>query len=171
VIHVYYGDGQGKTSAAAGLALRAVAAGRKVCLVQFLKDGRSGEARVLRGLPGVTALACTAPVKFTFEMTPAELDAVREEHENNLASALRMADAGACDLLVLDEALDARAAGVLGDALLREAVERGKFDLELVVTGHTLPVYVLDAANYVTRMDCVRHPFACGVPAREGVEF
>ena len=171
MIHAYYGAGQGKTSAAAGLALRAVAAGRKVCVAQFLKNGRSGEMRVLRGLPGVTVLACGELAKFTFEMTPEDLAATRALHDANLREALALVDAGACDMLVLDEVLDAHACGVLDGGLLDGALARGAGSLELVLTGHTLPEALLEAAHYVTRMDCVRHPYEQGVPAREGVEY
>ena len=107
MIHVYHGDGKGKTTAAMGLALRMLAAGRRVVVVQFLKDGESGEARLLAEHFGVPVFAGKASDKFTWSMTSEELAATRELHDGNLASALAELEGAQEGLLVLDEALDA----------------------------------------------------------------
>lgn len=196
MIHVYHGDGQGKTSAAMGLALRAAGAGWPVQVVQFLKDGSSHEVRALRELPGVRTVDAGDLARFTFEMDDGTRAAARALHDANLRAALDEARAGRTRLLVLDEALDAHRAGLLDEALLREALDLGGADgrlgerarkraerageeppvfetppLELVITGHKLPVFVYDAADYVTLMQAEEHPFRRGVAAREGVEW
>lgn len=94
MIHVYHGDGKGKTTAAMGLDLRMLAAGRRVVVVQFLKDGESGEARLLAEHFGVPVFAGKASDKFTWSMTSEELAATRELHDGNLASALEMSARG-----------------------------------------------------------------------------
>ena len=215
MIHIYHGDGKGKTTAAFGLALRALGAGWRVAVVQFLKDGASGEATPLRGL-GATVRACTPPVRFSFAMDDAERAASRREHDANLAQALGlvgaevgdgrprpgvpgaveapgaggMSEAPGC-LLVLDEALDAHAAGLLDEGLLCAALSWGAGEgggagegegglspcepavpaRELVLTGHSVPDFVRDAADYITCMRAERHPYDKGVAARRGVEY
>lgn len=176
MVHLYYGDGKGKTTAAFGLALRALGAGWRVCVVQFLKDGSSGEVGPLRSL-GAAVLADEPPVKFTFQMDAAEKATARAEHDANLTRALALLDGAPDDapgrLLVLDEALDALGADLLDEALVRKALTwaAASETHELVVTGHAVPGFVLDAADYVTRMQAERHPYGRGVAARRGVEY
>lgn len=183
MLHVYYGDGKGKTTAAMGLALRALAAGRRVCIVQFLKDGTSGEVRLLGQMPHVDVLCDGELAKFSFQMSDAERAASYEVHNENLGQAMRLLRDGACDLAIFDEALDAVNAGLLDEALLRDAVELGKRDdVEVVVTGHRRAAdgdtrgerffaWLASNADYVTHMRCEKHPYASGVAAREGIEY
>lgn len=177
MLHVYHGDGKGKTTAAFGLALRFWGHGLPVLVAQLLKDGTSGEARALAGLPGVTLLHDEPPVTFTFRMTDAQRAASRARHDENLAAALAFARGegrGAARLVVLDEALDALNAGLLDEAALRELAglaSGSPGDVELVLTGRRPPAWLLGLADYVTEMRACRHPFERGVGAREGVEY
>ncbi len=180
MLHLYHGNGKGKTTAAMGLALRMLGAGLLVCVVQFLKDGSSGEARMIGGLPRATLLHDAPPVRFTFAMSEDERAASRREHDANLREALCWLEghraAGQGCLLVLDEALDALGAGLLDEGLVREVVGRcagacGPADPEVVLTGRDPAPYLLEAADYVTEMRCARHPYERGVGAREGVEY
>ena len=99
LLHLYYGDGKGKTTAAMGLALRALGSGKRVVIVQFLKGGQSGEIPLLEQL-GATVYRGKAGQKFVFQMTPEEKAATCELQNQNLAAAM----AAPADLLVLDEA-------------------------------------------------------------------
>ena len=181
MLHAYWGDGKGKTCAAMGLAVRAAAAGWRVVVVQFLKDGSSSEISLLKGLPGVEAvLSDGALAKFTFRMSDEEKAASRALHDDNLRHAFELVSTpaegtAACEgsLLVLDEVLDALRAGLLDEGLLREAMAWavGADRCEVVVTGHSLPDFVAEAADYLTRFSCERHPYQRGVAAREGIEY
>ena len=99
LLHLYYGDGKGKTTAAMGLALRALGSGKKVVIVQFLKGGKSGEIPLLEQL-GATVYRGKAGQKFVFQMNDAEKAATRALQDRNLTVAM----AQKADLLVLDEA-------------------------------------------------------------------
>lgn len=181
MLHAYWGDGKGKTCAAMGLAVRAAAAGWRVVVVQFLKDGSSSEISLLKGLPGVEAVLSDGGLaKFTFRMSDGEKAASRALHDDNLRRAFGLVSVpaggtAACEgsLLVLDEVLDALRAGLLDEGLLREVLAwaAGADCCEVVVTGHSLPDFVAEAADYLTRFSCERHPYQRGVAAREGIEY
>ena len=171
MIHVYYGDGKGKTTAAMGLARRMLAAGGRVVIVQYLKDGKSGEARMLSGRLGVPVFAGVPTGKFTWEMTNEELAAVRKAHDKNLAAALDEVEASGARLLVLDEVLDALAMGLVDAAAVTRVLKRGTGELEVVLTGRNPSEDIASHADYLTEMVCKKHPFERGVPSREGVEY
>lgn len=170
MIHVYHGDGKGKTTAAMGLALRMLAAGRRV-VVQFLKDGESGEARLLAGHFGVPVFAGKASDKFTLSMTSEELAATRELHDGNLASALAELEGAQEGLLVLDEALDALSKGFVDEALVDLALDMSARGIEVALTGRAPSRKIVDKADYITEMRCEKHPYAQGICARKGVEY
>ena len=165
MLHLYWGNGKGKTTAAMGLALRALGHGQRVIIVQFLKDGTSGEIAPLRAA-GATVYACPN-AKFTWLMDEADKAAAREASARALGQAL----AEPFDLLVLDEACAALKSGILDEALLRRAVAFAKNGREVVLTGRDPAPWLQDAADYSTEMRAHKHPYADGVAAREGVEY
>ena len=173
MLHVYHGNGKGKTTAAMGLALRFRGHDLPVLVVQFLKDGTSGEVRELATL-GCELLHDEPPVTFTFRMTVEQRAASRARHDENLARARAFARANPGGLLVLDEALDALGADLVDEALLREVTLACAGDAgacECVLTGRNPAPWLLAAADYVTEMRACRHPYERGVGARRGVEY
>lgn len=163
MLHLYFGSGKGKTTAAAGLALRAMGHGKKVVVVQFLKDGTSGEIEPLRRL-GAAVFACPN-AKFTWLMTPQEKAAALAHNTQTLEAALQMP----CDLLILDEACAALRAALLPEALLQKAVLNAPY--EVVLTGRDPADWMLQNADYITEFTARRHPYEKGIPAREGIEY
>ena len=166
LLHLYYGDGKGKTTAAMGLALRALGSGKKVVVLQFLKGGQSGEIPLLEQL-GAKIYRGKAGQKFVFQMNEAEKAATRDLQNRNLAAAMTE-DA---DLLVLDEAGSAWELDMVDKALLQKAVLARPAAQEWVLTAHAAPQWMLDAADYVTEMKCCRHPYQKGIAARKGIEY
>ena len=166
LLHLYYGDGKGKTTAAMGLALRALGSGKKVVVLQFLKGGQSGEIPLLEQL-GAKIYRGKAGQKFVFQMNDAEKAETRALQNANLAAAM----AEPADLLILDEAGSAWELDMADKALLQQAVLQRPAGQECVLTAHAAPQWMLDAADYVTEMKCLRHPYQKGVAARKGIEY
>ena len=172
LIHIYYGDGKGKTTAALGLALRASGCGKSVVVVQFLKDWKCGELDSLANLQGITVLRGKAQGSIFFhEMTDEEKLETRTIHDENLKKALDLQENGQCDILVLDEVIDAYNLGALDAVLFRELLNKKPEPLELILTGHSPDAQLLEHADYVTEMVKRKHPYDNGVTARRGIEF
>lgn len=166
LLHLYYGDGKGKTTAAMGLALRALGSGKKVVVLQFLKGSKSGEVPLLEQL-GAKIYRGKAGQKFVFQMNGEEKAATRQLQNANLAAAA----ADEADLLILDEAGSAWELDMVDKALLQKAVLARPAGQECVLTAHAAPQWMLDAADYVTEMKCRRHPYQKGIAARQGIEY
>ena len=141
MLHLYWGDGKGKTTAAMGLALRALGHGRRVVILQFLKDGSSGEIEMLRRC-GAAVYACPN-AKFTWLMTDAERAEARRTNTRTLQTILQ----GSFDLLVLDEACAACKNDLVEEALLREAAARAEQGAEVVLTGREPAAWMQDARS------------------------
>ena len=166
LLHLYYGDGKGKTTAAMGLALRAMGSGKRVVILQFLKGGKSGEVPLLEQL-GAKVYRGKAGQKFVFQMNEAEKEATRQLQNANLTAAM----ADPADLLILDEAGSAWELDMVDKALLQKAVLERPAEQECVLTAHAAPQWMLDAADYSTEMKCCRHPYQKGIAARQGIEY
>lgn len=171
MIHVYYGDGKGKTTAAAGLAARASGSGMRVMFVQFLKTEFSGEREALRGMQNITLTTCPLELKFTFDMTEQEKHQTavmfRQLFNNSASAAL----SSRYDMIVFDEVFDVINENMLAESEVFEFIANAPKSLEIVMTGHNPPQRFIDAADYATEFKKVKHPFDKGVTARKGVEY
>lgn len=168
LLHIYHGNGKGKTTAATGLAVRAAGHGLQVGFSQFLKDGTSGECAVLRTIPGIHLFPTMAKVTFTFAMTEAQ----RKEAETFYFSLLeQIAAARELDLVILDEALDVVNAGLLPLNALLDLIRNRPENQEMVLTGRNPAPALLELADYVTETRMEKHPYQNGIPAREGIEW
>ena len=166
LVHLYWGNGKGKTTAAMGLAVRALGRGLKVSIVQFLKSGDSGELEPLRQL-GAEIWSGKACSRFFRDMTPEEREATRALHDQYLRQALETP----CDLLILDEACAAATLGMVDESLLRQAVLERPGGREVVLTGRDPAPWMQEAADYSTEMHGHKHPYEQGILARKGVEY
>lgn len=170
LIHLYCGDGKGKTTAAAGLALRAAGAGRRVLFVQFFKNGDSSELGPLRALDNVAVAVSDRRHGFFRHMDAAERETAAADYSALFSDALRIAREGA-DLLVLDEAVSACNHGMISETELLRFLREKPEGLEVVLTGRAPSPALLSAADYVTEMKKIKHPYDRGIPARKGIEF
>jgi cob(I)alamin adenosyltransferase len=167
-VHVYTGDGKGKTTAAIGLLVRACGAGMKVYLGQFFKRGDSSEIAVLRArFPEVIVETCGRGRFIRGKPAARDVAAARRGLRRLRAAML----SGEYGLVIADEACPAVRAGLLaaGD-LVRVAKDRPD-GVELVFTGRGAPRALVTAADLVTDMRQVRHYYDRGAPARAGIEM
>ena len=166
-VQVYTGDGKGKTTAAMGLALRALGCGLCVKVVQFLKGRDSGEVMMLERL-GAEVVRVSAGGKFLRDMTDEEKAAVRKSAQ--AALPVIRGWLGKADMVVLDEALGALHGGLLSlDDLMDIIDHRG--GTEIVLTGRAAPAELIERADLVTEMRPIKHYMDAGVKARKGIEF
>ncbi len=170
-IHIYCGDGKGKTTAAAGLAARMAGHGKKVLFVQFFKGGETGEINLFSTLPQFQIFRIEKPFPFTFQMNETQKRELRELHNDLLRRALEKCRREEISLAVLDEVFPALQEDLLDEALLREFLSEQSERIELVMTGRTPPQDYLDRADYITEMTMRKHPYAKGLEARLGVEY
>ena len=167
MIHLYCGDGKGKTTAACGLALRCLGRGKKVVLAQFFKNDTSGEIGPLRAL-GATVLHADVPMTFEWKMDEEGRERARASMCRLLERALEAAQDA--DLLVLDEVVSAYRKDMIDrERLLRFL--RGNPQAEVVLTGRNPPPELSDLADYHSEICKRRHPKDRGVRARKGIEF
>jgi cob(I)alamin adenosyltransferase len=104
-------------------------------------------------------------------MSEEEKRETKRIHDANLSEALSLVEDGNCELLMLDEALDAYQLGLLDEALLKQIILHKPEALELVITGHTPTDWIMERADYITEMVKHKHPYDQGIHARRGIEF
>ncbi len=171
MIHVYYGDGKGKTTAAVGIAVRAAGSKMKVMFVQFLKTDFSGERNLLSNVDNVTLTTCPIELKFTFEMTEKEKQQAAVLFKGIFERSATDAVSERYDMIVFDEIFDAINAGMVNESDVFEFISNAPSSMEIILTGHNPPQRFIDAADYVTEFKKIKHPFDRGVTGRIGVEF
>ncbi len=168
-IHVYYGDGKGKTTAAVGQVIRAAGSGLNVLMFQFLKNNSSSERKILEELPGITCLPGKDQVKFYSQMSGQERIELRRYNTKALDEIIKFCSN--FDVLFLDEILCAVWLGALSEDKLLSFLEHKPYELEIILTGHQVSERMLETADYVTEMKKIKHPYDEGLQARPGIEY
>jgi len=169
LVQVYTGNGKGKTSAAFGLALRAIGRGLKVYIIQFIKGGFDyGELYTVDRFPNLE-LKAFGRGRFVTEKPPNEEDVKLSEEA--LALAEEVVKGGEYDIVILDEINVALNLKLIDLERVLELINNKPKHVELVLTGRYAPKEIIKAANLVTEMKEVKHPFNKGYQARKGIEY
>lgn len=171
MLHIYYGNGKGKTTAAVGLAVRAVGADMKVGFFQFLKNGSSSEMTILKNIDNIEVFCCDKCNKFTFSMNEQELDYITQQHTKMLRKAAELLEKGDVKLLVLDEFLDAYNKKLIDIEFADYFIDNMLDKCEVVMTGRTPNEKLKKTADYLTEMSALKHPYTKGISARKGIEY
>ena len=168
-MQVYTGNGKGKTTAAFGLALRAIGRGLKVYVIQFIKGGFDyGELYIADKLPNLK-LKAFGRGKFVTEK-PAEKEDVKLAEEA-LALAEKVIKSGEYDIVILDEVNVALDLKLIKTEKVVELMKSKPRHVELVLTGRYAPAEIVEIADLVTEMKEIKHPFSKGQQARKGIEY
>jgi cob(I)alamin adenosyltransferase len=166
-IHVYTGDGKGKTTAALGLALRAAGAGLQVFIAQFMKRGDYSEIKALERFGDCVTVEQYGLGRFIRgNPDPEDIGAARQGLERVRA----IFAAGRHRLVILDEANVAAACGLFSPVDLLDLLNAAPEGVEVVLTGRNAAPEITARADLVTEMKAVKHYYQAGVAARAGIE-
>lgn len=166
-VHVYTGDGKGKTTAALGLALRAAGAGMRVFIARFLKTGDSSELAALERFGDLVTVRSYGRAGFIRgEPAPEDIEQAR----NGFAEVRNVVASGAYELVILDEVNVAVHLGLLSAEEVLDLIDRRPGNMELVLTGRRADDRIVARADLVTEMREVKHYYHAGVPARKGID-
>lgn len=169
MVHVYTGNGKGKTTASLGLGMRAAGHGFRVLMIQFMKgDIKYGELEAAKHLPNFRILQYGRP-DFVDKNNPAQIDI--DLAVKGLERARKAVQDGESDLLILDEINVAVEWKLVSASDVIDIVKSRPENMEIVLTGRYAPAEFIEIADTVTEMTEIKHPFRNGVLARKGVEY
>lgn len=172
LVHIYTGNGKGKTTAAIGLGVRACGNNMKVLMVQFLKSSDTCELHSLKRLEpefSVTRGFCCK--KFVWNMTEQELEEARKEAAQIFLDVKKLVQQNIYDLIILDELLGVLSHGFISEDDIIDMIKSKPEGTELVLTGRNAGERLIEAADYVSEIKAVKHPYEKGISARKGIEF
>lgn len=170
MIHAYIGDGKGKTTAATGLAVRYAGCGKKVEIVQFLKDGTSSECKLLKNVFINITSFMKPDSKFFWEMNEEEKCVLKEEMQQAFRYAEKLAG-NDIDMIVLDEVCGAVENGLVDRYELIEFLKTYGTEKEIVITGRKVCDEIIELSDYVSEIKKIKHPFDKGMDAKKGIEY
>lgn len=170
LVHLYVGDGKGKTTAAIGLAVRALGAGKKVLMLQFLKGQQSSELEPLRRL-GIVIKRTEEIKKFVFQMNAEELAEAAQSCKNCIDALRSALHEEGYEVIVLDEVVDAVNCKLVDPTELLDLIAGRPAGVEIVMTGRNPGDQIVEAADYLTVMTALKHPYQQGVQSRKGIEY
>ncbi|MGE5627052.1 MAG: cob(I)yrinic acid a,c-diamide adenosyltransferase [Solirubrobacterales bacterium] len=165
-IHIYTGNGKGKTTAALGISLRAVCAGKKVYFAQFIKGMKYSELKAPDFIPGFTIKQYGKDCFIYNKPTEEDVKLAKEA----LKECAEILAKGAYDMVVLDEINIALYYKLFTVNEVIEALENRKVDVEVIITGRNAPAELIEKADLVTEMKEIKHYYNKGVQARLGIE-
>ena len=166
-IHVYTGNGKGKTTAALGLSLRAAGAGLKVYIGQFMKKRNYSELKSLEKFKGSITIEQFGRKRFIGQKVKEEDRLLAQE---GFEKVKKVIDDGKYNLVILDEMNVDLSYGLLKEDEVIEIIKRRPKAQEIVLTGRNASHRIVELADLVTEMKEIKHYFKHGVKARKGIE-
>lgn len=171
-VQIYTGDGKGKTTAALGLALRAVGNNYKVYMVQFLKTSKTGEIESVKKLGSNFNIYRFEKKKgFFWTLNDSEKEELKKEVEKAYKFCLKTVENNTCDILIMDEIMAVISNGIISIEKITELIDKRPDNMELIFTGRDAPQQIVEKADLVTEMKSIKHYIDKGIFAREGIEY
>jgi len=167
MIQVYTGNGKGKTTAALGLALRALGAGKKVYIGQFLKKGEYSELKALKKFRCATVEQFGSGAFVNKKCCGTDMSCAR----TGLKKIEEAICSGRYDIVILDEVNIASALGLISPEEIKKIISLAPKTLELILTGRSAPEELIKTADLVSEIKDTKHYFKKGLKARRGIEF
>ncbi|VVB62156.1 ATP:corrinoid adenosyltransferase BtuR/CobO/CobP [uncultured archaeon] len=167
-IHVYTGNGKGKTTAAIGLGIRAIGDGLKVIMIQFMKGRRYSEIDVLQHIKNFTVVQFGRD-EFVSKEKPEQIDI--DLAQKGLLYAKDVVQKGGYDLVILDEINVAVDFNLITSTDVLELLEKKPETLELVLTGRYASPEIIKHADIVSEILEIKHPYQKGVQSRKGIDW
>ena len=184
LVHVYTGEGKGKTTTSMGLAVRAAGHGLNVLILQFLKGGGfSGEVRAFKKFENITIKQFGKECPYSENIKLGEIECgnckdcfltrkeERDRVDQGLVQAEKAVKSNKYDVIILDEINNTVARKLTSILRIKKLVKSKKQNIELVLTGRYAPKEFIEIADYVTEMKRVKHPFSKGLRARYGIDY
>lgn len=167
MIHIYYGDGKGKTSAAIGLGIRACGQGLNVAMCRFLKSQTGGEINTLKNIDDFIVLDSPKELDFYYKMT----DIQKQQYNEYALNLFKSATNFDSNVLIFDELLDAIELNIIPLELVVGFLKEKSSEKEIVITGHNAIEEIFSCADYISEIKKIKHPYDKGCKARKGIEF
>lgn len=171
LVHIYCGDGKGKTSAAVGAAIRFAGSGGKVLFSQFMKNGMSSELSVLKEIPGITVKIPYELRICPFYLEEEEKAEAAKEYPRRFEELIHLANESDYGMLVMDEIMSCISCGYIKLESVVEFIKNKPYGLEVIMTGRNPDEALLSCADYVSEIQKYKHPYDKGVLARKGIEY
>ena len=171
LIHVYTGDGKGKTTAAIGLATRALGHGQKVCYCSFHKNPEKYGYNEMQSLRKLGADVFNFAKGHPHLNKNLDENVIRQETHDAVKKVRNELFAAGYDIMILDEINISVRDNYLGEDLLLELLQVKPAGLELVLTGRNATEAVMEAADYVSEITKRKHPYDRKIISREGIEY
>jgi len=173
LVQIYTGEGKGKTTAALGLALRAIGQGLRVYFVQFLKpqSASSGEMKSAARWGADFRLVRLADDSFLNPISASLRAKTRRLYAEELDHIQHLMQEGSYNLFVLDEVLNALHLGLIEEGRIERLIYERPSSIELIFTGQPLPKKLIPLADLISEIKVIKHPYDQGIKARPGIEY
>jgi cob(I)alamin adenosyltransferase len=171
LIHIYTGNGKGKTTAAVGLTIRAVGRGMKVLFIQCLKSTKSGEIEFMNKNDDIEVYRSKDIKGFIWDMNDEQKKHLKKTTQEAFKYFKDNLQNEKWDMIVFDEVMGAISNDLISTVELINVLINKPDKIEIVLTGRNAPKELINLADYVSEINPIKHPAENGIPARKGIEL